>query len=275
MEIIRGERHGVPFYFCPSTSWSGARHGFSTRLGGVSPAPWDSLNLGANRGDDPANVRENFTRFCAALGTNVHGLVKNHQVHSSRVRPVTLVDTLPDPEAPCQVEADGLVTDVPGVCLTIFSGDCIPVLLYDPVRRCVAAAHAGWRGTAAGIAARAVEAMVEGYGCDPSHILAAIGPGISPCCFETHTDVPDALRAQLGADADSLIRPLPAAGKFQVDLKGANALWLQRAGVAPAHIAISSACTACQRDLFWSHRVQGGQRGSMAAMIQLCAREAT
>ena len=111
--------------------------------------------------------------------------------------------------------------------------------------------------------------MVLDYGCDPGDILAAIGPGIGPCCFETHADVPDGLRAGLGAEAEPFIRPLPGGEKFTVDLKGANARWLERAGVAPEHIALCPACTACQLDLFWSHRVQGNRRGSMAAMIQL------
>ena len=269
MDIIRLERHGVPFYGCPDPAWAGAAHGFSTRLGGVSPAPMDTLNLGANRRDDPANVRENFTRFCAAIGADVNALVKNHQIHGDVIRPVTREDILPAPESPGVAEADGLVTDRPGVCLTIFSGDCIPVLLYDPVRRCIAAVHAGWRGTALGAAARAAEVMVRDYGCKPERILAAIGPGIGPCCFETHIDVPDALRSGLGADAGPFIRPLSRQGKFSVDLKGANAKWLERAGLDPAHIAVCSACTACRPDEFWSHRVQGNGRGSMAALIQL------
>lgn len=269
MEIVRQQRHGVPFYACTGLAWAGAVHGFSTRLGGVSPAPMDSLDLGASRGDDPANVRENFVRFCAAVGTDPDALVKNQQVHSDIIRPVTRADVMPSPETPGTFEADGLITDEPGVCLTIFSGDCIPVLLYDPVGRCVAAAHAGWRGTAIGIAARAAEAMVRDYDCKPEHILAAIGPGIGPCCFETHADVPDGLRAGLGKDAEPFIRPLSREGKFSVDLKGANARWLERAGLPREHIAICSACTACNLDEFWSHRVQGSARGSMAAMIQL------
>lgn len=269
MEITKQERRGVPFYACPNLAWAGVAHGFSTRLGGVSPAPWDSLNLGVNRGDEPDNVRENFSRFCAAVGTDVNALVKNHQVHSDRIRPVTRDDVLSGPAQAGEFQADGLVTGQTGVCLTIFSGDCIPVLLYDPVRRCIAAAHAGWRGTAAGISARAVEAMVRNFGCRAEDILAAIGPGIGPCCFETHADVPDGLRAGLGTDAEPFIRPLPREGKFSVDLKGANAGYLERAGLRRDHIAICSACTACDLDTFWSHRVQGAERGSMAAMIQL------
>lgn len=269
MDIIRRERHGVPFYACAHPAWSGAAHGFSTRLGGVSPAPMDTLNLGANRGDEPANVAENFRRFCAAVGTDPERLVKNHQIHSDIVRSVGPEDCLSDPAVPGSVEGDGLVTDVPGVCLTVFSGDCIPILLYDPVRRVVAAAHAGWRGTAAGIARRAAEAMSLRYGCDPGDILAAIGPGIGPCCFETHRDVPDGLRATLGDQAAPFIRPLPGGEKYRVDLKGANARWLELAGLSPDHISLCSACTACDLGTFWSHRVQGNARGSMAAMIQL------
>ncbi|MCI9156708.1 MAG: peptidoglycan editing factor PgeF [Lawsonibacter sp.] len=269
MEIVKREIERVQFYACTDPAWAGARHGFSTRLGGVSPAPWNSLNLGAKLGDDPANVRENFARFCAAVGTDASALVKNHQVHGNQVRSVTRADVMDRPEASGTYEADGLVTDQPGVCLTIFSGDCIPILLYDPVRRCIAASHAGWRGTAAGIAARAVEAMVRDYGCQGGNILAAIGPGIGPCCFETHADVPDGLRSGLGPDAEPFIRPLSKEGKFSVDLKEANARLLERAGLRRDHIAICTACTACDLNTFWSHRVQGSQRGSMAAMIQL------
>lgn len=268
MEVIRKVVNQIPFYACDGFG-PGVAHGFSTRIGGVSPAPWDSLNLGASRGDDPENLRENFRRFCAAIGADPYALVKNQQVHSRRVRPVTRADVMPAPETPGEVEADGMITDEPGVALTIFSGDCLPVFLYDPERRVIAACHAGWRGTAQGIAAQAARQMQEDYGCDPGNILAAVGPGIDPCCFETHADVPDGLRAELGADAEDFIEPLPGGEKFRVDLKGANVRWLERAGVRRAHIAVSTACTACNREDFWSHRKQGSQRGSMAAILQM------
>lgn len=269
MDIIRKERHGVSFYACGHPAWAGAAHGFSTRLGGVSPAPMDSLNLGAGRGDDPANVSENFRRFCRAVGADGEALVKNHQVHSDIVRRVGPGDIMSTPEEPGTVEADGLITDVPGVCLSVFTGDCIPVLLYDPVRRCIAAVHAGWRGTALGIARRAVEAMTGDYGCRAENILAAIGPGIGACCFETHRDVPDGLRERLGDEALPYIHPLPGGEKYLVDLKGANRRWLELQGVPSEHIALCTACTACNLDVFWSHRIQGQRRGSMAAVIQL------
>lgn len=266
MDIVQQEHNGVPFYAC--TDFSGTAHGFSTRLGGISPEPWDSLNLGVNRGDAPERVVENYRRFCTAIGADCNAIVKQHQIHSTLVRAVTKADILP-PQIPTTLEGDGLMTDQPGVCLTVFSADCIPILFYDPKKRVIAAVHAGWRGTAHGIAAQAVTRMTHTYGCTPSDILAAIGPGISSCYFETHRDVPDTLRHCMGSDADPLIVPLPQEGKFQVDLKKANQTWLLRSGLSAEHIAVSSLCTACDTQSFWSHRRLGTTRGSMAAMIQL------
>ena len=271
MEIVFQERHGVPFYACTDPRWCGAPHGFSTRLGGVSPAPWDSLNLGAGRGDDPARVGENFRRFCRAVGTDADALVKNRQVPGTTIRSVTRADVLSDPSLPGEFPADGLVTDQPGVCLTIFSGDCIPILLYDPIRRVIAAVHAGWRGCAGGILAKTVRAMTENCGTDPADLLAAIGPCIGPCCFETDDDVPAAMRAALGADAEPCLRY--QAPKWHVDLSGLNRQWLLRAGLLPEHIERSELCTACRPDLFWSHRKMGERRGVQAAMIALPGRE--
>ena len=267
MDITQKECRGVLFYACGGFG-PGVAHGFSTRLGGVSPAPWDSLNLGANQGDAPERVAENFSRFLAAVGA-VGVLVKNKQVHGDRVRPVTEADGVPELSLPGTEEADGLMTDRPGVCLAAFSADCIPVLLYDKRRRVIAAVHAGWRGTALGIAARAVERMGEVYGSRGEDILAAIGPGIGPCCFETHADVPQGLEAGLVPDAAPYIHPLPGGEKYRVDLKGANRRWLLRAGLQPGHIALCPDCTACRGDRFWSHRRLGTERGSMAAVIEL------
>ena len=272
INIIRQTCAGVTFYSCDHPVWQDIPHGFSTRLGGVSPAPWDSLNLGANRGDKAERVAENFRRFRAAIGDPGMALVKNHQVHGTLVRSVTAADA-EAPELPATVDADGLVTDEPGVTLTVFSADCLPILFYDPVRGCIAAVHAGWRGTAAGIAARAVEAMTDRYGCRVENIRAAIGPGISHCCFETTDDVPAALRDHLGAEAERCITDHHN-GKFHVDLKLANRIWLEGSGIRPEHIAVSRACTACIREDFWSHRLVGTQRGSMAAMICLPGRDA-
>lgn len=258
----------IPVQASPQFTAAHIPHAFTTRLGGVSQGIYASLNLGRGRGDDPQNVRENYRRVCAALGVDMDRLVFSNQVHGDVVRAVTAADAGKGLDRPVDYEADGLMTDVPGLVLAAFTADCIPVLLCDPVGRAVAAVHAGWRGTALGIVARAVEGMVRQYGCREEHILAAIGPGISQCCFETDEDVPNAMTAALGAAALPFIQDR-GEGKFTVDLKGINALWLRRSGVLEEHIDISPDCTLCRPEKYWSHRYTKGERGSQAALISL------
>ena len=267
--MTRLQVNGVPFLVSDGfRAAGGVAHGFSTRLGGVSEGIFSSLNLGTARGDDPACVAENYRRFCAAIGADASHLVTSSQVHGDVIRTVSPDDVKTDLFRPNSYECDGLITDKPGLTLTVFTADCIPVLLYDPVRRVIAAVHAGWRGTAQNIAGKAVKKMQADYGCRPEHILAAIGPGISRCCFETHADVPDAMTAALGDLAAPHIFPLDN-GKFAVDLKEINAALITGCGVSADHVEISSDCTACLHETYWSHRVTQGQRGSQAAMIQL------
>lgn len=267
--IAERKVHGVVFRSAkPFEARGGVAHGFSTRLGGVSLGIWASMNLGTTRGDDPEHVRENYRRFLAAIGASGGQLAMSHQVHGAHIRTVRPGDCNADPYAPQDYEADGLITDAPGVALAVFSADCLPILFYDPVRRVVCAVHAGWRGTAAGIAPRAVEKMTADYGCHPKNILAAIGPGISHCHFETHADVPDALRRVLPEGAEDYLLD-HGNGKYHVDLKGVNAALLRRAGVPGENITIDLDCTVCLPEKYWSHRVTAGARGSQAAVIQL------
>ena len=267
--FLEHTRNGVVFRTAADfEAAGGVHHGFSTRFGGVSTGIWASMNLGTTRGDDPGHVRENYSRFLAAIGAEGSAVVMSNQVHGSQVRVVTCADLKLDPCQPEEWQADGLITDIPGVTLSIFSADCIPVLLYDPVRRVIAAVHAGWMGTALGIAGCAADKMISIYGSAPGDILAAIGPGISKCCFETHEDVPNAMTEAMGASALNYIRPLES-GKYKVDLKGLNAQWLLKAGLQSEHIAVDCDCTLCHPDKYWSHRAHQERRGSQAAMIQL------
>lgn len=247
----------------------GTAHCFSTRFGGVSQGNLASLNLGTHRGDRPRNVWENYRRLGQAVGFDPRETVFTKQIHSALVERVGRNDRGRGLIYPVERGVDGLVTNEPGVALTIFSADCTPVLLYDPVARAIGAAHAGWRGTAAGIAAVAVETMAREFGCRPEHIHAAIGPCISQCCFETDADVPEAMTAALGPAAEAAISP--AGEKYHVNLKELNAIWLRRAGVR--EIDCSEDCTACQPQRFWSHRRVGGARGSLASII--CLKEST
>ena len=149
----------------------------------------------------------------------------------------------------------------------VFSADCGILLLYDGANHAVGAVHAGWRGCAAGIVEQAVHAMGDAYGTVPGQLLAAVGPCIGQCCFETDGDVPGAMRSALGIDADAYLERRGA--KWQVDLAGLNRQWLLHAGVAPSHIELCGLCTACRSELFWSHRKMGNARGAQIAMISL------
>ena len=240
-----------------------APHGFTTRLGGVSQGVLGSLNLGIHRGDTEENVLKNYEIMGKALGFDVKKAVLSHQTHTNIVLPVDASHHgvgLFGPELP---ECDGLVTNTPGTALVIFTADCTPILLHDPVTGAVGAVHAGWKGTAAASAQKAVEAMVSHYGCDPANIQAAIGPNIKQCCFETDWDVPKAMLDALGEAANAHI--LPKGDKFYLDLTAINSLFLQRAGVTQIQTACE--CTRCAPDRFGSARVHGNDRGSQGAVI--------
>lgn len=239
-----------------------APHGFTTRLGGVSTGFSASLNLAFGRGDSMENVEENLRRLGDAIGFDPTRLVLTRQTHSDIVRVVTGADCrgLCHRDYP---ECDGLVTAEPGLALLVFTADCTPVLLYDPVTGAVGACHAGWRGTARDIAGKTARAMAAFFGCDPKNIRAAVGPNIGFCHFETGTDVPEAMIAAYGKAAEAYIRP--AGEKYHVDLKAMNRLSLNRAGVE--QVDVSEECTMCRPDLFFSHRTTGGNRGSQGAVI--------
>lgn len=239
-----------------------APHCFTTHLGGVSAGIFSSLNLACHRGDDAEHVEENFRILGNALDFDPKNAVLTRQIHSDIIRLVTNVDCggLDHHTYP---ECDGLITNTPGLALVVFTADCTPILLHDPVTGAVGAVHAGWRGTAADIAGKAVRAMVSAFGCDPANIRAAIGPNIGQCCFATDADVPEAMVQALGSRALPHIRTV--GDKYYVNLKAINAQFLRNAGIR--HIEISTSCTMCQSERFWSHRVTKGNRGSQGAII--------
>lgn len=240
-----------------------APHCFSTRLGGVSSGYLASLNLGLHRGDSPENVAENFRILGAGVGFDWKKTVFTRQTHTDIVRLVDGANAGEGLLRPVEPECDALITNTPGLALCAFSADCTPILLWDGKTGAVGAIHAGWRGTVAGIGEKTVQAMERAFGTVPEDLVAAIGPCIGACCFETGPEVPQALRACLGKAAEPFIQP--RGDKFLVDLKGANRAILERAGVR--QIAVSPECTRCLPQRYWSHRRTGQQRGSMAAVI--------
>ena len=237
-------------------------HCFTTRHGGVSTGSQASMNLAFGRGDTMENVEKNIRILGSALGFDPEKLVLTRQTHSDIVRVVTAADHM-GIDHHAYPEADGLITCTPGTALAVFTADCTPILLHDPVTGAVGAVHAGWRGTAADIAGKAVRAMQAGFGTKPENIRAAIGPNIGPCCFATDADVPQAMIAALGNVAEKWIDYRN--GKYYVNLKAINARFLQNAGVMD--IEISTECTMCSPENYWSHRYTGGVRGAQGAII--------
>ncbi len=269
MPFLTHDDNGVVYHTSSILEDGGLLHGFSTRLGGVSGGCCASLNFrgGGPEPDDPAHVRENYRRFCAALGADPAGLVLSRQVHEDTVRHVTASDAGKGLLTPTDYTADALVTDEPGLNLMVFSADCTIWLLYDPATRSIGAVHAGWRGTALDLPAKAAAAMGRLFGARPEHIRAAVGAGIGPCCFETHDDVPEAMRAAFGPGVEAYIAPRD--GKWTVDLKGINAWRLRESGIQAGHLDVCPLCTACRTDLYWSHRRSGDRRGVQGAVIGL------
>lgn len=259
--MIRTVKNGTLEYLTADNI--AASHCFTTRFGGVSGGYLASMNIGTHRGDDPKNVEENYRVLARALDFDIQKLVLSRQTHTDIVRVVDSREHGAGLFAPELSECDALVTNTPGTALVIFTADCTPVLLHDPVTGAVGAVHAGWRGTAAGIAQKAVQVMQERFGCEPRNIRAAIGPNIAQCCFQTDADVPEAMVRALGSRAEPYIRSVGE--KYYVNLKEMNALFLRRAGVRD--VEISPLCTACEPQRFWSHRITGGDRGSQGAII--------
>ena len=257
------------YYTFPSfDEISFVRHGFSTRLGGVSEGTFASMNLSFTRGDDDSAVRENFHRFCAAMGVDAKDVVISAQTHTANVKIVTAEDRGQGITREKEyTDVDGLITNDPNVVLCTQYADCVPLFFVDPVKKVVATSHAGWRGTASGIAAVTVEKMVEAFGCNPEDILAGIGPSIGYCCFEVDTPVYDAFcRVPVFDGGCFTAHPND---KYHINLQEVNRRWMLKAGVQAEHITVTDLCTKCHPDVFWSHRITGDARGSLAAFIAI------
>ncbi|MBP5608446.1 MAG: peptidoglycan editing factor PgeF [Lachnospiraceae bacterium] len=241
-------------------------HGFSTRLGGVSKGIFTSLNLGMNRGDDKECVKENYRRFFAACGIEGEGLVCGRQVHGKTVMIVDAEDVREPYGYEELFEADGYVSNTPGVAMGVFTADCIPLLLADEKNKVAAAVHSGWRGTVQDIENEAIEKMLS-LGAESGCIRACIGPAIGRCCFEVGAEVIEGVNGLLeGADD---LYTLKENGRYMLDLKGVVKRCLVRSGVKEENIEVIDDCTMCMPGKYWSHRYTQGERGSQAAVIMI------
>ena len=236
-------------------------HGVFTRWGGVSPAPWSSLNIGGMNGDVNENVIENKRRLFSVMGLPIESIFDVWQVHSDKV---IRIDG-PRPSHEEHLEADGMITDKPGITLLMRFGDCVPVLLFDPIRDVIGLVHAGWLGTVKKICKNAVSKMHDFYDSDPGDILAGIGPSIGPDCYTIGSEVVNQVETTFGPDSSKLLRQHN--GRITFDLWKANQVLLSQAGVQK--IQIARLCTACNVHDWFSHRAEQGETGRFGAVIAL------
>ena len=238
-------------------------HAFCTRLGGGSTGPHSSLNVGDLVGDGEENVLRNLALVREAFAVSDGRLILMRQVHGDRI--LVLDGDLPRPET--LPECDGLISDRPGVALGIRTADCAPIFFADRTRRIIGAAHAGWRGTALGIAARMVDTLAGQFSSRREDLTVLIGPAIGPCCYQVDAPVFEAFSAMPGADL--FLRPCEEKGRWMLDLALANRLQIRDAGVPSENIHDSGLCTSCRQDLFFSHRAGGGSAGRQISLLML------
>ncbi|MDO5403545.1 MAG: peptidoglycan editing factor PgeF [Eubacteriales bacterium] len=245
------------------------RHGFSTRLGGVSSGIFESMNLAFNRDDNPELVLENFKRISKAIGTTPEKCVYSKQTHTTNVMRVG--------KKHCGMgvvrerdfdNIDGLVTNEPGVCLVTAYADCVPLFFIDRVNRCIGASHSGWRGTVSNITKSTLELMKDEFGTKPENVCAFIGPSICRSCYEVSEDVAVWFDNVYKKDTDRIVIP-KGGGKYLLNLQMANYFNMIHEGILDKNIGISDICTCCNPRLLYSHRASKGKRGVLCGFIMI------
>ena len=246
-----------------------AVHAISTRLGGVSRPPYDSLDLALHVGDDAKDVCENRRRFAASFGLDAARIVTPEQVHGDVVARVTEKDAGRGATdyADCIPATDALITDTPNLPLLLCFADCTPILFLDPEHHAAGIAHGGWKGTVASIAEKTLHRMGEEFGTQPKDVLVGIGPAIGPCCYEVGTEVADKFRTSFPYADACLLKEQD--GHTYLDLWEANRQQMLRAGVPEENIQVAGECTCCRHKWYYSYRADGGRTGRIAAMIAL------
>ena len=244
-------------------------HGFSTRLGGVSKGIYSSMNLSFTRGDEEEAVLENYRRIADAIGFSMEGIVCSDQTHTVHIRQVTEADKGKGVlQKKDYTDIDGLITNVPGITLTTFYADCVPLFFLDPVNKAAGLAHSGWRGTVGRMGEKMVRAMKDAFGSEPENLYAGIGPSICQDCYEVSADVADRFREEFqGYEEDAGLLYKTKTGKYQLNLWKANEIVLTEAGILREHISFPGICTCCNPEFLFSHRASQGKRGNLCAFL--------
>jgi len=259
---------GIPYYYLPLWQESaGVTHGFFTRIGGKSRAPYASLNIGPFSQDDRYHKKENLRSIASVLSLpHQHQIVGARQVHGADIVEVDeshVAQSVFFSKTPLQ--ADGLITNQKGIFLSVVTADCLPVLILDPEKGAVGAVHAGWRGTLQGISGKAVIRMQECFHCRPADLTIALGPAIGACCYQVGPEVAEAFLKK-----DRNLRPFIKSlspSQWRIDLAGLNEYQLLKQGLNKKNIFILSLCTHCRQDLFFSVRAQKEPTGRQLSLI--------
>lgn len=269
--LIQRKHEGTEYLVFPGLEGTGmVRHLFSTRRGGISKGFYASMNLSYTRGDEKEAVDENFRRIAAVFHSTPERIVCSDQTHTANIRRVTLADAGKGVTRDRDYsDVDGLITDQAGLILATFYADCVPIFLADTHRRAIGLVHSGWRGTVNRIGAAALDAMRKEFGTRPEHVRAAIGPSICRDCYEVGWDVAGEFKELFAGEADRVIKPGRAEGKYQLDLWEANRRILLGAGILPENLEVTDLCTCCNCDYLFSHRATGGKRGNLGAFMEL------
>lgn len=303
--LVQHAHQEAEYLTFPSLEETGiVEHVIATRMGGVSKGIYESMNLSFSRGDDPAAVEENFRRMAELVHARKEDVVFTMQTHTTNVRVVTAEDGGKGlTRTRDYTDIDGLVTNVPGVVLTTFFADCVPLFFVDPIHKAIGLSHSGWRGTVGKIGRHTLEVMKEQYGTDPADVIAAIGPSICQDCYEVSEDVAESFQAAFSdvlnrwigeisegkmqdricsflENKASMEDKTPAEWehtllykkqneKYQLNLWFANFLVMYEAGIPVSQIAVTDICTCCNPDYLFSHRATHGERGGSAAFMKI------
>lgn len=240
-------------------------HAFCTRIGGVSRDDYKSLNMSFREGDEEFHVLQNWDKLASAFQIPTENFLVLNQVHGDNIFVIKPHgDYYSSHEA---LNYDAIVTNRTNLAICIKTADCVPVFIVDPVKKVIAAAHAGWRGSALGISAKVVRLMQNQYGSKPADILAAIGPSIGLCCYEVDATAADAFRKQ--RDSELFLFPGKRKDKWMLDLVEANRRQLLNCGIPATNIEAAGVCTVCHQEAFFSHRGSGGITGRQINFIMI------
>ncbi len=243
---------------------AGSVQGFTTRHEGVSRPPYNSLNLGFSTLDQKSSVEGNRSLLSRAFGVTYERLVTVKQVHGNDI--LVIDEPNDDFSHFLGIESDAIITNQPEILIGVCVADCVPIVMLDPVKRVIAAVHAGWQGTANSLVSKTVAAMKVEFGCHPADIKAAIGPCISKCCYEVDTPVKQAFKQNGLWEA---VTEEIEGGKWRLDLVQANRFLLTDAGLTPEFIQSADMCVCCQREHFFSYRRDNGETGRQMGFIKL------